>query len=179
MMRTIFCFSIFVFLIAAPARAEEDESVWFKTYEQIDYSDLRKLIDEKQVDSARVLNSGWWVTIKTKDGKFFDTRVTPQTPIADHFYVAGIPVKIEHRNEDNDELPFWLDIFLNILPLLIFVVFFIFILWFSQKRGRKVQDECLDRAKEINDEFLDRQQEQFEAFIENFSSLLEKKDSNG
>ncbi|MEM9619458.1 MAG: hypothetical protein AAF936_16010 [Pseudomonadota bacterium] len=172
---------VFVFFVVAPVSAEDHESVWFEEYEQIGYSELRKLIDEDQVDSARVLNDGWWITIKTKEGEFFDTKVTSETPIADHLYDAGIPVKIEHRNQesDDDEIARWKKVLFNILPLLIFIVFFIFVLWFSQKRGRKVQDECLDRAKAINDDFLDRQQKQFETFIEDFSSLLEKQESNG
>lgn len=180
-MRKLFCFLLFAFLLLATANAQDDDAIWFEMYDQIDYTELRKLIDEGQIDSARVLRDGWWVTVKTKEGKFFDTKITPQTPIADHLYEAGIPVKFEHWSDDDEggEIPKWRQIFLNILPLLIFIVFFIVILWWSQKRGRKVQDECLDRAKAINDEFLDRQQKQFETFIEDFSALLKKKESDG
>lgn len=180
-MQKFVCFLILIISFSATANAQDDDAIWFEMYEQIDYHELRNLIEEDKIDSARVLRDGWWVTIKTKEGEFFDTKVTPQTPIADHLYEAGIPVKFEHWGDDDEDnkIPKWQQIFLSILPLLIFIVFFIFILWWSQKRGRKVEDECLDRAKAINDEFLDRQQKQFETFIEDFSCLLKKKESDG
>ena len=182
-MQKIVSFLVFAVLLCGAAAAQEDDAVWFELYEQIDYSELRSLVDAGNVESARIFNDGTWVTVKTKDGEFFDTLVTPQTPIADHLYEAGIPVKFQLADRDDetaeaDEERKWKEIFLNILPVLVFIVVFVLILWWSHQRGKKVQDECLDRAKAMNDEFLDRQQKQFDAFIENLSSLLKNKNSN-
>lgn len=160
------------------AFAQEEKSPWYEYYDVISYSELRALIDGGEVEEARILNDGWWVTVKLNGGEYFDVKVTPQTPIADHFYDAGIPVSIEHSSKDEDDKkPLWLDLFFNILPLLIFIFVFVFILWLMQKQGKKTQDECLDRARAINDEFLEKQQVQFDKFIEQFSSVMIEKNN--
>jgi len=177
-MRTIFCFSIFVFLIAAPASAEEDDSVWFKTYEQIDYSELRRLIDEEQVDSALVSTSGWWVTIKTKEGEFFDTRVTPQTPIADHLYAAGVPVRIEHRNQEDDERPYWSSLALKFSPLLVLWVFLIFLFVAARGYNRKIlkkNDDHLEKAEKLNNDHLVKVEAMQKEFFDRLEKLLTEK----
>lgn len=163
-MRKLFCFLIFAVSLSAIANAQDDDSVWFESYEQIDYNELRNLIDEGQIDSARVLRDGWWVTVRTKEGEFFDTKVTPQTPIADHLYDAGIPVKFEHWSEDDDEMPLWLRLFLNVLPLIIFIAF-VGVVHFGMK---KANTGYYSRAEKLQNEFLDR-----------LEKLLIKKEPNG
>lgn len=164
MQKAIFT-AILLLLFATQVGAEEEPSPWLESYEKISYSELRKLIDDGQIEEARVLNDGWWVTVKTKDGDYFDTRVTPQTPIADHFYDAGVTVSIRHNNIEGDELPKWLSLFLNILPLLIFFVFFAVIMFFM----RKANGGYYSRAEKMQADFFERLEK----------LLTEHKDSNG
>ncbi len=164
-MQRVISIAVLLFLFATQVSAEEDQSRWLESYEKISYSELRKLIDDDQIEEARVLNDGWWVTVKTKDGEFFDIRVTPQTPIADHFYDAGVPVSIRHKSVEDDELPYWLSLFLNILPLLIFIVFFAGIMFFMKRNG----GGYYARAEQINKDFLDRLEK----------LLTEHKENNG
>ncbi len=161
------------FFTLATAFAQEEKSPWYEYYDVISYSELRALIDGSDIEEARILNDGWWVTIRKKDGEYLDVRVTPQTPVADHFYEAGIPVRIEHSSKDeDDENPLWLDMLINLSPLLIFIFVFCLILWVLQKHGKKTQDNYMDRAKVINDEFLDRQEAQFKYFISELASVM-------
>ncbi len=159
-MQKILLFAAALFFLSAPASAQEDQSPWYEPYEQISYSELRTLIDNGEVDEARVLNDGWWVTVKTKEGEYFDTKVTPETPIADHLYEAGIPVTIEHYNEGSeeeaDDLPAWLSLVINILPLLLFLVFFAGIIFLSRKqtnayygRAEKMQADFFERLEKL------------------------------
>lgn len=164
------------FLSLTPAFAQEEKSPWYEYYDVISYSDLRVLIDSSEIEEARVLNDGWWVTVRKKDGEYLDVKVTPQTPVADHFYDAGIPVRIEHSSKDEDDKdPLWLDLLINLSPLLIFIFVFCLILWVMQKQGKKTQDNYMDRAKAINDEFLDRQETQFKNFISELTSVMGEK----
>jgi ATP-dependent Zn protease len=157
------------------AVAQESSKPTSQDNNEVTYSELRKLVDDGLVASASVTGDGWWVSVTATDGVRYYAQVTPQTPISDHLYEAGVPVKIVHWSEEDDESPAWLSMLFNVLPLLIFIVFFVLVLWFSQKRGKKVQDDCLKRAEAINNEFLDRQQVQFNKFIEDFASVAKGK----
>lgn len=178
-MKLLVSAAIFFFFIATIAKADEAT--------EISYSTLRALIDDGKVETAIMTDYGWRADVTTSDGTAYFVFVSPNTSLADYLVNAGVETSFSNPNFVDDyepadsekDTPLLLELFFNILPLLIFIAFFIFVLWFSQKRGRKVQDECLDRAKAINDEFLDRQQKQFETFIGDFSSLLEKKEYNG
>ena len=178
-MQKIISVLIFAVFLSSAAAAEEDDAVWFELYEQIDYSDLRSRVDAGEVESARIFNDGTWVTIKTKDGEFFDTRVTSQTPVADHLYEAGIPVKFELGDQGDesaevDKEKQWEEILLNLLPLLIFFAFVGLVAWFMNRQG----SNYYSRAEAINKEALDRQQKQFDAFLEGLSSVLKNNNSN-
>jgi len=155
-----------VFLTLTTVLAQEEKSPWYEYYDVISYSELRGLIDGGDIEEARILNDGWWVTVRKKDGEYLDVRVTPQTPIADHFYDAGIPVRIEHGSKDeDDDTPLWLEVFYNLLPLLIFIVFFAGIMFFMKRSG----GGYYARAEQINKEFLDRLEK----------LLTEQKENNG
>lgn len=77
-MQKIISFLVFAVLLCGAAAAQEDDAVWFELYEQIDYSELRSLVDAGNVESARIFNDGTWVTVKTKDGEFLIRWLPPK-----------------------------------------------------------------------------------------------------
>lgn len=145
------------FLNLANGFAQEEESPWYEYYDVISYSELRALIDGGEIEEARILNDGWWVTVRRKDGEYFDVRVTPQTPVADHLYDAGIPVSIEHSSKDeDDEQRLWLDVLISLSPLALLIVFLMAIVFVSRKqtkahyhRAERAQTEFFERLEKI------------------------------
>ena len=156
--------SFFSAVCAQEARKADD-----KKEKEVSYSEIRTMIDEGIVDKASVTNDGWWVTVRTDEGAFYYAAVTPQTPIADHLYEAGVPVLIEHYNEEPqekaDELPSWLSLLINILPLLLLLLFLGGIFVFS----RKQTNNYYSRAENMQAKFLDRLEK----------LLTERKENNG
>jgi ATP-dependent Zn protease len=142
--------------------------------EEVTYSELRKLIDDGVVKRGRVSNDGWWVTVYT-DGARYYAQVTPQTPIADYLYEAGVPVRIDHLAEDDDERPLWLEVFYNLLPLLIFVVFFVGIMAFmgrANKKQKSKYDEHLKKVEQVNAEYFSQAEKLQNEFFERLEKLL-------
>jgi len=133
--------------IYSHAFAQENSEEAAPKISEVTYSEIRKLIDDGVVESARVTGDGWWVHVKTSDGANYYAQTTPQTPIADHLYRAGVPVKIVHWKEEKDERPLWLEIFYNLLPLLIFIVFFIFFFGSCKGETRKYRMTALAGPK--------------------------------
>jgi ATP-dependent Zn protease len=160
--------SLVVIIIALCGNAYAQEKIETKSKE-VSYSDIRKLIDEGVVERGKVTNDGWWVTVYTKEGDRYFSPVTPQTPIADHLYEAGVPVLIEHYKEEpqeeEDKLPTWLSLLINLLPLLIFLLFVGGVFLFS----RKGANNYYSRAEKMNAEFLERLEK----------ALMERKETNG
>jgi|GEM_PF-7069365 len=162
----------------AHAVAQEKIEPQQKERTEVTYSEIRKLIENGEVKSASVTGDGWWVSVVTIDGNRSYAQVTPQTPIADHLYDAGIPVKIVHWNEDEDETPLWLKVFYNVLPLLIFIVFFVFVMFLLRGVNGKVfkkNDEHLAKAEAINNDHLAKVEEMQKRFFERLEKLLSEK----
>lgn len=143
---------------------------------EVTYSEIRQMIDEGVLVGGTVSGDGWWVTVKKTDGSVYYAPVTPYTPIADRLIDAGVPTKIVHiSNENDNDLPLWLELLINGSPLVIFIVFFVFILWATQRKGKKEQDKCMNRAEAINNAFLEKQEAQFKSFINDLASVMNEK----
>lgn len=159
------CLTVF-----APVSAEETSEPESK---EVTYSELRKLVDDGIVEKGRVSNDGWWVTVYTNDGAKYYAPITPQTPIADHLYDAGVPVRIEHIPEDEPSSV--LDLFYNLLPFLIFLVFIAFVSVVLRRANKKTSGlyaEYLKNAKAQNDEHLLRIENLHKSFLDRLEAIL-------
>lgn len=170
-------------MISFPAQSQEEATTGGSEEKEVTYSDIRKLIDDGVVEWGRVSGDGWWVNIKTIDGSRYYAQITPQTPIADHLYEAGIPVRIQHRQEDEDELPLWLELLINLLPLLIFLIFFAFVMLIMGKTNKKhtdKYDDYLAKVDDQNQQHFERVEKLQKEFFEQLRLILTRqKDTNG
>lgn len=148
-MRKVFVLLVSVLCFFCQASAQEKAD---SKSTQISYFEIRKLIDDGIVERGQIYNDGWWVAVYTSDGNSYYAQITPQTPIADHLYAAGVPVSIDHIAEEVDKTPLWLEVFFNLLPLLIFILFFAGIMFFMKRGG----GDYYARAEKINLDFLNR-----------------------
>ena len=115
------------------------------------YSELVQAIDAGNVANATIWDEGWWVTGNLSDGSYFTTRINPNTPIADRMVEAGIRTEFMH-SEQEEEMSIYLSMFFNILPLLIFLAFFFFVM---RAFGSK-NNPHLNRAEKMQEDFLER-----------------------
>ncbi len=147
MNRLVVAFVLVALLCCQALAQETSDAGASKDRKEITYSEIRKLVDDGAVEAASVTGDGWWVNVSTADGSRYYAQVTPQTPIADHLYEAGIPVRIVHWNEEKkEELPLWLSLFFNTLPLIIFLAFFFFVV--RMMNNKKKTDEFFNRLEE-------------------------------
>ncbi len=134
-------------LIAQIAHSEDGP-----TQSSLTYTELRQQIDAGNVTVAYILNNGQSVSGELKNGVFFVTNITPETPIADRLADAGVQASFMPTKED---LPLWLSVTFNILPFLIFLAFFFFVVR-SMRKSSDGQGGYYARAEKLNREFLDR-----------------------
>lgn len=111
--------------------------------QDLTYSDFVERINSGDVRNAEV--SSLQVTGKLGDGSDFMTTIPDggQTAIADRLNTAGVETQI--KNEE--ELPLILSLLFNILPLLIFLAFFFFVMRQMQGAGGKAMGFGKSRAK--------------------------------
>lgn len=111
--------------------------------QDLTYSEFVERINAGDVSSAEV--SSLQVTGKLGDGSDFATTIPDggQTSIADRLNSAGVQTQI--KNEE--ELPLILSLLFNILPLLIFLAFFFFVMRQMQGAGGKAMGFGKSRAK--------------------------------
>ncbi len=150
-MKLLFALTAAILVLVANAAAQDAEADGAAERSEISYSALRKLIDNGRVRGATISGDGWWVTVSTSDGSIHHTRVTPNTPIADRLVDAGVRTEFLHTDDD-EELPLLLSLFFNILPLLIFIGFF----WFVISRMKGKNSDYYSRAEKLNADFLER-----------------------
>ena len=111
--------------------------------QDLTYSEFVERINAGDVRNAEV--SSLQVTGKLADGSDFATTIPDggQTAIADRLNAAGVETQI--KNEE--ELPLILSLLFNILPLLIFLAFFFFVMRQMQGAGGKAMGFGKSRAK--------------------------------
>ena len=111
--------------------------------EEFSYSELNQKISSGQVRDAEVAKGQ--VTGTLEDGTEFIVTIPEdgQTAIADRLNSAGVQTEIQKE----EELPLILNIFFNILPLLIFLAFFFFVMRQMQGAGGKAMGFGKSRAK--------------------------------
>ena len=110
---------------------------------QLNYSDFVSRIDNGGISEAKVAQGQ--VTGTLADGSEFVTTIPEdgQTAAAERLNDAGITTTIEKE----EELPLLLSLLINILPLLIFLAFFLFIMRQMQGAGGKAMGFGKSRAK--------------------------------
>ncbi|WP_425410140.1 hypothetical protein [Hyphococcus sp.] len=170
-----------VVTIVSPTLAQEATSTDESKDKEVTYFDIRKFIDDGVVEWGRVSGDGWWINIKTTDGSRYYAQVTPQTPIADHLYEAGIPVRIQHRAAE-EETPRWLEFLLNLAPLLIFIVFFLFLMLTmgrSNKNHVDKYDDYLAKEDEQQRRYLERVEKFQTEFFERLEETIKRSMNNG
>ncbi len=111
--------------------------------QDLTYSEFVERINAGDVRTAEV--SSLQVVGKLSDGSDFATTIPDggQTAIADRLNAAGVETQV--RNEE--ELPIVLSLLFNILPLLIFLAFFFFVMRQMQGAGGKAMGFGKSRAK--------------------------------
>ncbi len=111
--------------------------------QELTYTEFVERLDRGEVDSAEV--SQTQVTGKLKEGQSFVTTITAdgQAAIADRLNAAGVRTTIEKE----EELPLLLSLLFNILPLLIFLALFFFVMRQMQGAGGKAMGFGKSRAK--------------------------------
>ncbi|MEX6632414.1 ATP-dependent zinc metalloprotease FtsH [Hyphococcus lacteus] len=111
--------------------------------EELSYSEFVQRIEAGQVLNADVARGQ--VTGQLNDGVDFVTTIPEdgQTAIAERLDDAGVATKIQKE----EELPLLLSLLINILPLLIFLAFFLFIMRQMQGAGGKAMGFGKSRAK--------------------------------
>ena len=111
--------------------------------QDLTYSDFVSRIDGGAVRTAEV--SRGQVTGKLSDGSDYQTTIPEegQTAIADRLNAAGVQTQIKKE----EELPLILSLLFNILPLLIFLAFFFFVMRQMQGAGGKAMGFGKSRAK--------------------------------
>ena len=110
---------------------------------ELTYSDFVARIDNGGVVTAAVAKTE--ITGTLSDGSEFITTIPEdgQTTIADRLNNAGVQTEIQKE----EELPLLLSLLFNILPLLIFLAFFFFVMRQMQGAGGKAMGFGKSRAK--------------------------------
>ena len=113
------------------------------TPQELSYSEFVQRIDSGDVRTADVAATE--VTGRLSDDTLYITTIpeTGQTAIADRLNNAGVATKIEKE----EELPIVLSLLFNILPLLIFLAFFFFVMRQMQGAGGKAMGFGKSKAK--------------------------------
>ena len=111
--------------------------------QNLTYSEFVDRIDGGEVRSAEVARAE--VTGQLTDGTDYMTTIPEggQTAIADRLNGAGVDTQIKQE----EELPVILSLLFNILPLLIFLAFFFFVMRQMQGAGGKAMGFGKSRAK--------------------------------
>ena len=111
--------------------------------QELTYTQFVQRLDNGDVTSAEV--SKTQVSGTLSDGAEFVTTITEsgQTTIADRLNAAGVATTIEKE----EELPLLLSLLFNILPLLIFLALFFFVMRQMQGAGGKAMGFGKSRAK--------------------------------
>ena len=111
--------------------------------QELTYTELTTRIADGQVRSAEVAAGKVKGTLN--DGSVFETTIPEdgQTAVADRLNDAGVQTKILEK----EELPLLLSLLFNILPLLIFLAFFFFVMRQMQGAGGKAMGFGKSRAK--------------------------------
>lgn len=117
------------------------------------YSELRSHIELGNIASATITDDGRLVVSELKNGDTIVTHVSQNTPIADRMVDAGIPTSFTY--DQDPKTPLWLSIFFNILPFLIFLAFFFFVMR-SVRKSTGGQEGYISRAEKLQNEFLTR-----------------------
>ncbi|MBT8471785.1 MAG: ATP-dependent zinc metalloprotease FtsH, partial [Marinicaulis sp.] len=110
---------------------------------ELNYSEFVQKIDAGAVKEATVSKTE--VTGTLEDGAEFLTNITEdgQADVADRLNAAGVLTTIEKE----EELPLLVSFFFNILPLLIFLAFFLIVMRQMQGAGGKAMGFGKSRAK--------------------------------
>ncbi|MAW78842.1 MAG: cell division protein FtsH [Parvularcula sp.] len=110
---------------------------------QLSYSEFVSRIDNGGINEAKVAKGQ--VTGTLSDGSEFVTTIPEdgQTAAAERLNDAGVSTEIEKE----EELPLLLSLLINILPLLIFLAFFLFIMRQMQGAGGKAMGFGKSKAK--------------------------------
>ena len=111
--------------------------------QELTYTQFVEQLDSGLVRSAEVSKTE--VRGELADGAAFTTTITEsgQATIADRLNAAGVATKIEKE----EELPLLLSLLFNILPLLIFLALFFFVMRQMQGAGGKAMGFGKSRAK--------------------------------
>ena len=128
-----FLIALQMFNFSAPDQARQD----------LTYSQFVSRIDSGGVTSAKVATTQ--VTGELSDGTEFVTTIpeSGQDTIANQLHEAGVQTEIIKE----DEVPLLLQLLFNILPLLLFLAFFFFIMRQMQGAGGKAMGFGKSRAK--------------------------------
>ncbi len=110
---------------------------------ELKYSDFIERVESGSISSATVAKGE--VTGELSDGGAYVTTIPEdgQTSIADKLDAAGVNTEIKKE----EELPLLLSLLFNILPLLIFLAFFFFVMRQMQGAGGKAMGFGKSRAK--------------------------------
>ena len=159
-----------ILLIAQPAFADEmpmltRAEALSKGYEEVNYSTYRAALDNSRIAQAGINRRGSLVFYIEKSGDKYFLTVPDISSAADRLADVGAEVDYysyfpssEEPYDENDELPLWLSLFVNILPLLIFFAF-IFFVFRSMRSGTDQAKEINEEARQMNREFLERLEE--------------------
>ncbi|MEO1136045.1 MAG: ATP-dependent metallopeptidase FtsH/Yme1/Tma family protein, partial [Pseudomonadota bacterium] len=110
---------------------------------ELTYSEFVERVDAGEITSASVAKGQ--VSGLLSDGAEYVTTIPEdgQTAVAERLNTAGVATEIEKE----EELPLLLSLLINILPLLIFLAFFLFIMRQMQGAGGKAMGFGKSRAK--------------------------------
>jgi len=110
---------------------------------ELNYSEFQSRIENGAVASAQVAKTQ--VTGKLSDGASYVTTIpeSGQNTIADRLNAAGVQTQIKKE----EELPLLVSLLFNVLPLLLFLAFFFFIMRQMQGAGGKAMGFGKSRAK--------------------------------
>ncbi len=112
---------------------------------EVNYSRLKRMIEERQITSATIALSGHWMSLETAQGEKFSTRVSADLKLADQLVASGAEVNFvryfPYSSTTGDlDAQYGAYIVYSVMPWVIGggLVFAYF--WFSSRRAKKQRE---------------------------------------